>query len=68
MNKNSKKKKLLFRTIPLIMVPTLIVLAIISFHSKSLVIVPINYIIYILLYLDDYYSLLIMFITLLINI
>lgn len=54
MNKNSKKKKLLFRTIPLIMVPTLIVLAIISFHSKSLVIVPINYIIYILLPLFVY--------------
>lgn len=54
MNKDYKKKKLFFRTIPLIMVPALMVLTIISFHSKSLVIVPINYIIYILLSLFVY--------------
>lgn len=53
-NGTNKYKKLFFRTIPLIMIPLLSVLAIISVHSKALIKVPINYIIYILLSLFLY--------------
>ena len=46
-NNSSSKKKLIFRIIPLIMVPALSVLTIITLHSKRLIIIPINYIVYI---------------------
>lgn len=47
--KKINKKKVFFRIIPIIMIPFLVVLTIISIHSKKLVIVPINYVVYILL-------------------
>ena len=47
--KKLNKKKVFFRIIPIIMIPFLVVLTIISIHSKKLVIVPINYVVYILL-------------------
>lgn len=53
-NNSSSKKKLIFRIIPLIMVPALSVLTIITLHSKRLIIIPINYIVYILLSLFIY--------------
>lgn len=52
--KKKDKKKIFFRIIPIIMIPFLVVLTIISIHSKKLIIVPINYIIYILLSLFIY--------------
>lgn len=47
--RKTNKKKVFFRIIPIIMIPFLVVLTIISIHSKKLVIVPINYVVYILL-------------------
>ena len=52
--KKKDKKKIFFRIIPIIMIPFLVVLTIISIHSKKLIIVPINYIVYILLSLFIY--------------
>lgn len=52
--KKKDKKKIFFRIIPIIMIPFLVVLTIISIHSKKLVIVPINYVVYILLSLFIY--------------
>lgn len=50
-----KNKKIFwFRVLPLIMIPALFVLTIISTHSKRLVIIPINYVVYILLSLFIY--------------
>ena len=51
---SSKKNKFFFRTLPLIMMPILFVLTIISTHSTKLVIIPINYIVYVLLSLFIY--------------
>lgn len=48
------KKVLFFRIIPLIMIPFLFVLTIISTHSTRLVIIPVNYLVYILLSLFLY--------------
>ena len=53
--KKKKDKKIFFlRVLPLMMIPILFVLTIISTHSTRLVIIPINYIIYILLSLFIY--------------
>lgn len=53
--KKKKDKKIFFlRVLPLVMIPILFVLTIISTHSTRLVIIPINYIIYILLSLFIY--------------
>ena len=52
--KKKDKKKIFFRIVPIIMIPFLVVLTIISIHSKKLIIVPINYIVYILLSLFIY--------------
>ena len=54
--KNNKKdgKIFLFRILPLILIPFLLVLTIISTHSTRLIIIPINYVIYILLSLFIY--------------
>lgn len=53
--KKRKDKKIFFlRVLPLMMIPILFVLTIISTHSTRLVIIPINYIIYILLSLFIY--------------
>lgn len=54
----SNKKNIFFRTIPLVMIPALMVLTIISIHSKNLIIIPINYIVYIMLSLFLYLLLL----------
>ena len=43
------RKVLFFRIFPLIMIPILFVLTIISTHSTRLVIIPVNYLVYILL-------------------
>ena len=48
------KKRVLFRFLPIIMIPFLSVLTVISTHSTKLVIIPINYFIYILLSLFIY--------------
>lgn len=56
-NKKDKKKKrkiFYFRTLPILMIPILFVLTIISTHSNRLVIIPINYFVYILLSLFLY--------------
>lgn len=55
-NKKNKKdgKIFLFRILPLILIPFLLVLTIISTHSTRLIIIPINYVIYILLSLFIY--------------
>lgn len=56
-NKKDKKKKrkiFYFRTLPILMIPILFVLTIISTHSNKLVIIPINYFVYILLSLFLY--------------
>lgn len=55
-NKNSKdkRKKFYFRSLPIIMIPILFCLTIISTHSTRLVIIPINYFVYILLSLFVY--------------
>ena len=53
--KKKKDKKIFFlRILPIIMVPSLLVLTIISTHSTELIIIPINYVIYILLSLFIY--------------
>lgn len=53
--KKKKDKKIIFlRIIPLLLIPILLVLTIISMHSTNLVIIPINYIIYVLLSLFIY--------------
>lgn len=49
-----KKNKFFFKTLPIIMIPILFVLTIISTHSTKLVIIPINYIVYVLLSLFIY--------------
>ena len=55
MTKKKKENKIFFlRIIPLIMIPILFVLTIISTHSTKLIIIPINYIVYILLSLFIY--------------
>lgn len=48
------KKKFFLRILPLILIPILLVLTVISTHSTKLVIIPINYIVYILLSLFIY--------------
>lgn len=48
------KKIILFRIIPLLLIPSLIVLTIISMHSKRLILTPISYFVYILLSLCIY--------------
>lgn len=56
-NKKDKKRKrkiFYFRTLPILMIPILFVLTIISTHSNRLVIIPINYFVYILLSLFLY--------------
>lgn len=54
-SKEKKDRKVLFfRILPLIMIPFLFVLTIISTHSTRLVIIPINYLVYILLSLFLY--------------
>ncbi len=56
-NKKDKKRKMkifYFRTLPILMIPILFVLTIISTHSNRLVIIPINYFVYILLSLFLY--------------
>ena len=55
-NKKNKKdgKIFLFRILPLILIPFLLVLTIISTHSTRLIIIPIKYFIYILLSLFIY--------------
>ncbi len=54
-SKEKKDRKVLFfRILPLIMIPFLFVLTIISTHSTRLVIIPINYLVYILLSLFIY--------------
>lgn len=50
-NKNNKKK-FIFRYIPMILIPLLSAFTVVSFHSNELIIVPINYIIYVLLLLS----------------
>lgn len=49
-----KNKIIIFRIIPVIMIPLLIILSIISTHSTKLIFIPVNYIIYILLSLFVY--------------
>ena len=54
-NEHKKNKKLfLLRTLPLLFMPILICLTIISTHSNKLIIIPINYVIYIILSLFLY--------------
>ena len=53
-NKKVKRKRFYFRTLPIIMIPILFCLTIISTHSTRLVIIPINYFVYILLSLFVY--------------
>ncbi len=48
-DKKRKKRIFIFRVIPLIMIPFLTVLTIISTHSTRLIIIPINYLVYVLL-------------------
>lgn len=48
------KKKFFLRTIPLLLIPFLFVLTIISLHSKRLIITPISYVVYILFSLCMY--------------
>lgn len=45
----NNKKLVFFRTLPLIFIPALVVLTIISLHSTRLVFVPLNYFVYIML-------------------
>lgn len=55
MRPNKKDKKtFLFRILPTLLIPILFVLTIISTHSLRLIIVPINYVIYVLLSLSIY--------------
>lgn len=51
---NKKKKKFFLRVLPLLLIPILLVLTVISTHSTELIIIPINYVIYILLSLFIY--------------
>lgn len=53
-NKKKNKKYFFLRFLPLVMIPFLFILTIISTHSTKLIIIPINYIIYILLSLFIY--------------
>lgn len=53
-NNKDKRKKFYFRSLPIIMIPILFCLTIISTHSTRLVIIPINYFVYILLSLFVY--------------
>lgn len=53
-DKKNKRKIFWFRTLPILMIPILFVLTIISTHSNRLVIIPINYFVYILLSLFLY--------------
>ncbi len=48
------KKKFFLRVLPLLLIPILLVLTVISTHSTELIIIPINYVIYILLSLFIY--------------
>ncbi len=48
------RRKIFLRTIPLLLIPGLLVLTIISTHSKKLLITPVSYLIYILLALFIY--------------
>ncbi len=48
------KRKLYYRTLPYLFIPLLVVITIISTHSNKLIIVPINYVVYILLSLFIY--------------
>ena len=52
--KKKDKKTFLFRILPTLLIPILFVLTIISTHSLRLIIVPINYVIYVLLSLSIY--------------
>lgn len=52
--KNNKKRKFYFRTLPILGIPILFALTIISTHSTRLVIIPINYFVYIILSLFIY--------------
>lgn len=51
---NKNKKKFFLRVLPLLLIPILLVLTVISTHSTELIIIPINYVIYILLSLFIY--------------
>lgn len=53
-NNKDKRKKFYFRSLPIILIPILFCLTIISTHSTRLVIIPINYFVYILLSLFLY--------------
>lgn len=52
--RKNNKKRFLLRTLPLLFIPILICLTIISTHSNRLIIIPINYVIYIILSLFLY--------------
>lgn len=54
LSKKERKNLIIFRIIPIILIPILFVLTIISTHSTKLVIIPINYFVYILLSLVIY--------------
>ena len=53
-NEKKDKKRFYLRILPLLLIPFLFVLTIISTHSTRLIIIPINYVIYILLSLFIY--------------
>ncbi len=53
-NKKSKRNVFYFRILPILIIPVLFVLTIISTHSTRLIIIPINYFIYIFLSLFLY--------------
>lgn len=47
-SKKNRKKRFIFRTFPLFILPILISAAVISMHSTKLIFVPLNYVVYVL--------------------